>query len=42
MSPNNYYRLAYRRRWTTQKYQRWLAATITQLLPADHPKAELD
>jgi AcrR family transcriptional regulator len=32
MSPDNYYRLVHRRRWTTQKYQRWLAASITQLL----------
>jgi AcrR family transcriptional regulator len=37
MSPDNYYRLVHRRRWAKQKYQRWLAATITQLLLADHP-----
>jgi AcrR family transcriptional regulator len=37
MSPDNYYRLVHRRRWARQKYQRWLAATITQLLLADHP-----
>ena len=37
MSPDNYYRLVHRRRWTTRKYQRWLATTITQLLLADHP-----
>ena len=36
MSPDNYYRLVHRRRWAKQKYQRWLAATIAQLL-ADHP-----
>jgi len=37
MSPDNYYRLVHRRRWTTRNYQRWLTATITQLLLADHP-----
>ncbi len=37
MSPDNYYRLVHRRRWTPQQYQRWLAASITQLLLADHP-----
>src|SRR5215470_8762339 len=37
MSPDNYYRLVHRRRWTTRKYQRWLTATIIQLLLADHP-----
>jgi len=37
MSPDNYYRLVHRQRWTPQKYQRWLAAAITQLLLADHP-----
>jgi len=37
MSPDNYYRLAHRRRWTRQKYQRWLAASINQLLFADNP-----
>jgi len=37
MSPDNYYRLVHRRRWTKQKYQRWLAASITQLLFAEHP-----
>ena len=37
MSPDNYYRLVHRRRWTAQKYQRWLAASITQLLVAEHP-----
>jgi AcrR family transcriptional regulator len=37
MSPGNYYRLVHRRRWTKQKYQQWLAASITQLLFADHP-----
>ena len=37
MSPDNYYRLVHRRRWTTAKYQRWLAAAITQLLFAGHP-----
>jgi len=36
MSPDNYYRLVHRRRWAKQKYERWLAATITQLLLADH------
>lgn len=37
MSPNNYYRLVHRRRWTKEQYQRWLAASITQLLFAGHP-----
>ncbi|HEV8279870.1 MAG TPA: helix-turn-helix domain-containing protein [Streptosporangiaceae bacterium] len=37
MSPDNYYRLVHRRRWTTRKYQQWLAAAITQLLFAGHP-----
>ena len=37
MSPDNYYRLVHRRRWTTRKYQRWLAAAIIQLLFAGHP-----
>jgi AcrR family transcriptional regulator len=37
MSPDNHYRLVHRRRWTTRKYQRWLAASITQLLFAGHP-----
>jgi len=37
MSPDNYYRLVHRRRWTTRKYQRWLAGSITQLLFAGHP-----
>ncbi len=37
MSPDNYYRLVHRRRWTTQKYQRWLAASITQLMFASQP-----
>jgi AcrR family transcriptional regulator len=32
MSPENYYRLVHRRGWTKQKYQRWLAAAITQQL----------
>jgi len=32
MSPDNYYRLVHRRQWTTRKYQRWLAASIAQLL----------
>jgi AcrR family transcriptional regulator len=36
MSPDNYYRLVHQRRWTTAKYQRWLAASITQLLFASH------
>ena len=36
MSPDNYYRLVHRRRWSTRKYQRWLAASITQLF-AEHP-----
>ena len=36
MSPDQYYRLVHRRRWTTQKYQRWLAASITELL-IGHP-----
>ncbi len=38
MSPDNYYRLVHRQRWVKEKYQRWLAATITQLLLADHPE----
>jgi AcrR family transcriptional regulator len=37
MSPENYYRLGHRRRWTKQKYQQWLAASITQMLFGDHP-----
>jgi hypothetical protein len=37
MSPDNYYRLVHRRRWTTKQYQQWLAASITQLLFAEHP-----
>jgi AcrR family transcriptional regulator len=37
MSPDNYYRLVHRRRWTTRKYQRWLATSITALLFAQHP-----
>jgi AcrR family transcriptional regulator len=37
MSPDQCYRLVHRRRWTKQKYQRWLAASIMQLLLADHP-----
>ncbi len=37
MSPDNYYRLVHRRRWTNQQYQQWLAASITQLLSAEHP-----
>jgi AcrR family transcriptional regulator len=37
MSPDNYYRLVHRRRWTKQKYQRWLAASITQQLLVEHP-----
>jgi AcrR family transcriptional regulator len=37
MSPDNYYRLVHQRQWTTAKYQRWLAASITQLLFASHP-----
>jgi AcrR family transcriptional regulator len=37
MSPDNYYRLVHRRRWTKQQYQQWLGASITQLLFADHP-----
>jgi AcrR family transcriptional regulator len=37
MSPDNYYRLVHRRRWTTQKYQGWLAASITRQLLAGHP-----
>ena len=36
MSADNYYRLVHRRRWTARKFQRWLAASITQLL-ADDP-----
>ena len=36
MSPDNYYRLVHRRRWTKQQYQQWLAASITQLF-AVHP-----
>jgi AcrR family transcriptional regulator len=36
MSPDQYYRLVHRRRWTTRKYQRWLAASITELL-IGHP-----
>jgi AcrR family transcriptional regulator len=36
MSPDNYYRLVHRRRWTPGKYQRWLTATLTQLLLPDH------
>jgi hypothetical protein len=37
MSPDQYHRLVHRRRWTAQKYQQWLAASITQLLLAGHP-----
>jgi AcrR family transcriptional regulator len=37
MSPDNYYRLVHRRRWTTQQYQQWLAASVTWLLFAEHP-----
>jgi len=37
MSPDNYYRLVQRRHWTARKYERWLAASITQLLFANHP-----
>jgi hypothetical protein len=37
MSPDNYYRLLHRCRWTTAKYQRWLTGSITQLLSASHP-----
>jgi AcrR family transcriptional regulator len=37
MSPDNYYRLGHQRQWTTARYQRWLAATITQLLFASPP-----
>lgn len=37
MSPDQYYRLVHRRGWTGQKYQRWLAAAITDLLLAGHP-----
>jgi AcrR family transcriptional regulator len=37
MSPDNYYRLVHRRRWTKQRYQRWLAASITQQLFVEHP-----
>jgi len=37
MSPDNYSRLVHRRRWTKQQYQQWLAASIIQLLFADHP-----
>ncbi len=37
MSTDNYYRLVHRRRWTKQQYQQWLAASITQLLFAEHP-----
>jgi hypothetical protein len=29
----------HRPRWLAQKYRRWLAATITQVLLADHPQA---
>ena len=36
MAPDNYYRLVHRRGWTKQKYQRWLAASITELLFAQH------
>jgi len=32
MSPDQYFRLAHRRRWPAQKYQRWLTDTITRLL----------
>ena len=35
MSPDHYYRLVHRRRWTKQQYQQWLAASITQLLFAE-------
>ncbi len=37
MAPDNYYRLVHRRGWTAQKYQRWLAASLTELLPAGLP-----
>jgi AcrR family transcriptional regulator len=37
MSPDHYHRLVHRRRWTKQKYQQWLAASITKLLFAGHP-----
>lgn len=35
MSPDQYYRLVHRRRWTSRQYQEWLAASITRLLFAD-------
>jgi AcrR family transcriptional regulator len=38
MSPDNYYRLVHRRQWTAQRYQRWLAASITALLFANIPE----
>ena len=37
MSPDNYYRLVHRRRWAKQRYQRWLAESISQQLFASHP-----
>jgi len=37
MSPDNYYGLVHRRRWTRQQYQRWLATSISRLLFAEHP-----
>jgi AcrR family transcriptional regulator len=32
MSPDNYFRLVHRRRWTSERYQQWLAASVIQLL----------
>jgi hypothetical protein len=39
MSPDNYYRLVHRRQWQPEKYRLLLAATINELLFADHPQA---
>jgi AcrR family transcriptional regulator len=38
MSPDTYYRLVHRRRWTTRRYQRWLAGSIARLLFASVPE----
>jgi AcrR family transcriptional regulator len=37
MSPDNYFRLVHRQHWTPQKYEHWLAVTISRLLFPQHP-----
>jgi AcrR family transcriptional regulator len=37
MSPDNYFRLVHRQHWTPQKYEQWLAGSISRLLFAQHP-----